>query len=218
MLERSISCQFSRGFLTAHFPEPHFSGTFDPWIQVSPLEASLLFRWFFLLVGISSIWNCSADSGAAMVSVKEKEMFGKVKEETYVIASPLSGVLLRDGKPMPNARLLRRLTWNGNEEGVVQEFRTDEEGRFELPVHEEGLSLNFLTQFVAKSTVYVASEADENMIWYSSKLTPELNSEIENPVVGLTCDMADDEVIVHGRESSVPNIMTRCRWSSMKKA
>ncbi|WP_158681522.1 DUF6795 domain-containing protein [Microbulbifer pacificus] len=205
-------------FMTVHFPESHFNGTFESLDQVSPLEASLLFRWFFLVVGISSIWNCSADSGAAMVSVKEKEMLSKTKEETYVIASPLSGVLLRDGKPMANTRLLRRLTWNGNEEGLLQAFSTDADGRFELPVHEEGLSLNFMTQFVAKSTVYVASEADENMIWYSSKLTPELNSEIENPVVGLTCDMADDEVIVHGRDSSVPNIMTRCRWNSMKKA
>lgn len=195
-----------------HFPDSQFNGTFDPWIQVSPLEASLLFRWVFLVVGISSIWNCSADSGAAMVSVKEKEMSGKEKEETYVIASPLSGVLLRDGKPMANTRLLRRLTWNGNEEGILQEFRTDAEGRFELPVHEEGLSLNFLTQFVSHSEVYVEEVSDEHLVWYSPKLMPEMYGETGGELKELRCDLSSEERVVNMEYS---NLLTKCRWVGM---
>lgn len=178
-----------------------------------------MFRWFFLLVGISSIWNCSADSGAVVSREKEGNMFGEEKKkETYVIASPLAGVLLRDGKPMANARLLRRLTWNGNEEGILQEFFTDDQGRFELPVHEEKLRLNFLIQFVSKSTVYSENESDENLIWYSSKLTSGLYSELNDKLGEVICDLSDENIVVHGTDSIVPNIMTRCRWEGMKRA
>jgi len=169
------------------------------------------FRLLILIVGVLSIWNCSADSGVAVSAEKEGSMFGK-EEKTYVIASPLAGVLQRDGKPMANTRLLRRLTWSGNEEGILQEFFTDEQGRFSLPVHEEILSLNFLVQFVGKSKVYVEKEGSDHLIWYAPKLAPEIYSETDGPLEELVCDLDSERFVVNMARG---NIMTRCEWVGM---
>lgn len=169
-----------------------------------------MLRWFFLVVGISSIWNCSADSGAAISREKEANMFGKgKKEETYVIASPLAGVLLRDGKPMANTRLLRRLTWNGNEEGVLQEFSTDAEGRFSLPAHEESLNFNVLVQFVGKSKVYVEREESDQLIWYAPKFSGEMYSEMGGELTGVVCDLLNPKNAV---DIGSWRVLTRCSW------
>lgn len=137
-------------------------------------------------------------------------MFGKGKnEETFVIASPLAGVLLQDGKPVANARILRRLTWNGNEEGVLQEFSTDGDGRFSLPAHEESLSFNFLVQFVAKSKIYVEREESDQLIWYAPKFSKELYSEMGGELKGVTCDLLNPKNAV---DIGSWRVLTRCSW------
>lgn len=137
-------------------------------------------------------------------------MFGEEKKkETYVIASPLAGVLLRDGKPMANARLLRRLTWNGNEEGILQEFFTDDQGRFALPAYEENLSFNFLVQFVGKSKVYVEREESDQLIWYAPKFSGEMYSEMGGELKGLICDVLNPRNSV---DIGDWRVLTRCSW------
>ena len=96
-------------------------------------------------------------------------IFKKPTPVNFVISSPLEGVLLRDGKPLSHARIIRKLRWNGNDEGITQEFGTDESGFFSLPAHEETLSIGPLEQFVGKTNIDVEQNGVLENFWFSAK-------------------------------------------------
>lgn len=75
---------------------------------------------------------------------------------SYVISSPLSGLLQKDGKPLPipNTKIIRRLRWNSNEDGIEQAFYSDENGYFDLLAHEDTLETTVPVPFVAKTDLY----------------------------------------------------------------
>lgn len=143
---------------------------------------------------------------------REASMFTQTEKKKYVIASPLDGVLMNGDQPLSNTTITRRLRWNGNEEGLVQNFTTDEQGRFSLPVHEEELALGIFNQFVAKIELIVNGD---DVIWYGNKMFPEIYTETNGPVQGLVCDLSSEETTVFRGGSVVPNILTRCRWKNM---
>jgi len=139
-------------------------------------------------------------------------MFGKGKTENYVIFSPMEGVLMQNGKPLAGASIVRTLWWNGNVEGLVEEFKTDDKGRFSLPIHEEELKLGMLDQFVGKADLEIETESGNEYLWSSSKFFPEIFTETEGELRGLVCDTKSEEIAVPMGPTS---ILTRCRWSNM---
>lgn len=140
-------------------------------------------------------------------------MFGKNSMQSYVIFSPMQGVLMQDGKPLAHTKIIRRLRWNGNDEdGVVEEFMTDEAGRFSLPIYEEKLSLGMLSQFVGKADLEVEINAQRDYLWTSSKFYPEIYAETGGQVEDLVCDLGSEEIAVPMGPTS---ILTKCRWKNM---
>ena len=138
---------------------------------------------------------------------------GKSAKEKYVIFSPMQGVLMQNGKPLAYTKIIRRLRWNGNdEEGLVEEFMTDEAGRFSLPIHEEQLALGMLSQFVGKADLEVGTAEGREYLWSSSKFSPEVFAETDGELNELTCDMASEEIAVPMGPTS---ILTKCRWKNM---
>lgn len=177
---------------------------------VAKIGGNVIFRFVLLIIGALSIWNCSADSGVAVSAEREGNMFGKAKNtESYVIASPLAGVLVRDGVPVKNAVLLRRLTWSGNEDGILQEFTTDDQGNFSLPAFEQELKLSFLVQFVGKSKIYFEREDPDHLIWYAPKFSGEMYSEMGGPLKDVVCDLASPKGAV---DIGTWRVLTRCSW------
>lgn len=174
-------------------------------------EITLIKTAIFLL-SLFFLTACNADKTTDNETTKAHDMFTKKKTETYVIVSPMEGVLMQDGEPLPNAKIIRRLTWNGNEDGLVEEFATDSQGRFSLPLHEEELSLGMLNQFVGSAFIYVNIEEDDSLIWYSPKVLPEIYSESDGPLKELVCDINVPEIVVN---TSISNILTKCRWQDM---
>lgn len=169
---------------------------------------------FFTLLG------CSAESVSEQkietVKVKEESnmfgLFGSKEEKTYVIASPLEGRLIKNGDPLVNVKIIRKVYWNGNEEGVVDEFTADENGFFKIPVLEKILTLNSMVEFVAKVELFVEKESDDNFFWYSVKRSEEIYSDYDGPLVNLVCDLDEPELTVEMKEFPA---MTRCRWDGM---
>lgn len=133
-------------------------------------------------------------------------------KQTYVIASPMEGVLMKDGKPLANTKILRRLRWNSNDNGIEQEFMSDENGRFSLPIHEETLTLSALTQFVCSSHITINIDNEDYDIWYNNKFSPEIYAETNGPIEDLTCDISSEELIVR---PDISRIGTICRWKNM---
>ena len=119
---------------------------------------------------------------------------------------------MKNGKPVVNARIIRKLRWNGNEDGITQEFNTDETGFFSLPAHEETLSLGALEQFVGKTNIDVDNDGTMENIWFSAKTSPDLNSEYETPPRELVCDLNNADI---GVSINFGTCLTKCRWANM---
>lgn len=134
----------------------------------------------------------------------------EVTPKSYVIASPMEGVLLKDGKPLPRAKIIRTLKWNGNEEGLITEHYTDDEGKFSLPIHKEELALGILDQFVGKMMLDVELGGKVYELWYNSTFSE--GDESGGPIEGLVCDIGTPEVVFN---IGINKFMTRCRWAGM---
>ncbi|ACR10962.1 hypothetical protein TERTU_4714 [Teredinibacter turnerae T7901] len=78
-----------------------------------------------------------------------------------------------------SSKILRRLRWNSNEDGVEQAFYSDENGYFDLPAHEETLEIPALVQFVAKTDLYAIVDGERDQFWFSSKMDKGIDSEFE---------------------------------------
>ncbi|HEY7771780.1 MAG TPA: DUF6795 domain-containing protein [Marinagarivorans sp.] len=130
----------------------------------------------------------------------------------YLICRELSGVLQQDGKPVANAKISRKLTWNGNEAGVVDYFETDHSGRFNIPAEYKTLSINPLTQFVAKSNLTITYENKESDLWYEAIMSesPKPIGDIKN----LVCEYGAELERV---KSDAGLLGTTCKWNDMPK-
>jgi hypothetical protein len=178
--------------------------------EKSEMKISLVMIFVALLSG------CSADTSSNTEPDKEPEMFGKKSSQTYVIFSPMQGVLMQDGKPLSHTKIIRRLRWNGNdEEGVVEEFMTDEAGRFSLPIHEEQLSFGMLSQFVGSTKLEVQVDGQNIDVWYNNKFEAPIYAETEKELTDLICELNQEEVVV---KSGLSKIMTICRWADMPES
>jgi len=141
-------------------------------------------------------------------------LFGKDEKENYVISSPLQGLLRKGDKPLVNTKITRYIEWTGFEGEKVDEFYTDEKGRFNIPIYEETLSLGKLAQFVGKALLIVELNEEEIPIWVVAKFDGEMYSDLSGPLNELVCDIKSDRLSLDMPRSM---ISTRCRWQSMPK-
>jgi hypothetical protein len=167
----------------------------------------------FLLFGIL-LMSCNGDISTKKDAIEEPGMFKKRTATKYVIFSPMEGVLMQNGQPLSKAKIIRRLKWNGNDEGLVEEFYTDDQGRFSLPVHEEELSLGMLDQFVGKADIEFEIDTGKDYLWSSSKFFPEIYTESGGQMSNLVCDLDFEEIAV---PMGATSILTKCRWHNMPK-
>jgi len=156
--------------------------------------------------------GCGTDT--SKTDAEQNLIFTKPSPTSFVISSPLEGILLKDGKPLSQARVIRKLRWNGNEEGITQEFHTDETGFFSLPAHEETLSPGLLEQFVGKTNIDVEQHGELKNFWFSAKTREGLNSEYDTPPEELTCDISNDDL---GVSINFGICLTKCRWRNMPR-
>lgn len=168
-------------------------------------------KLFFFSI-LTLLLGCNADTSA---TESEQDMiFKKKPSENYVISSPLKGQLLNAGEPMANTKIIRELEWEGHEGAVIEEYLTDENGFFDLPVHEEALSSGGIGQFVAYTKIFVEHDGNREGVWTSAKTHKGLNSEFDEPPQDLVCDVTTPKSRV---EMNHGLCMTRCRWSNMPK-
>jgi hypothetical protein len=157
---------------------------------------------------------CGCGPDTSNTYAEQTVILNKPTPASFVISSPLEGALLRDGKPLSHARIIRRLRWNDNEEGITREYHTDESGFFSLPAHEETLSIGPLEQFVGKTNIDVEQDGILETFWFSAKTQGDLNSEYDILPEELICDISNADL---GVNINFGTCMTKCRWSNMPK-
>lgn len=121
--------------------------------------------------------------------------------------SAISGTLTLDGKPVANARLVRK----GDRDGPrIDEAVTVANGYFEFPAMFERTITKFLPQeFVASQKIIVYYEGNEYEMWSAIKRKREENSEARgNPLI-VRCELNSEQnsIIVSGSP-----IHSLCVW------
>ncbi|WP_143247447.1 DUF4198 domain-containing protein [Agaribacterium haliotis] len=175
-------------------------------------------RCYFLLI-CSFALSIPAFSQSAQKDVQLAMSLPFFKKETseYVIASPLKGVLLYQGKPLADTLITRHMRWTGNEDkGELQEFYTDKNGSFDLPLYTKQLTLNVLTEFFSTQQITVSVDNTPVDIWYSGKVSNDLWDDTGGESLrALVCDPLAVEVAVYYEGSGSARMLTRCRWEGM---
>lgn len=138
--------------------------------------------------------------------------FGNKSEETFVTSSPIEGKIMNEGLPVTNARIVRKVRSNKHQDWVVEEFSTDENGFFSLPVREETYALG-LTQFVSATQVDIEINGELVNFWYSNNSLGRLYSEFGGEALrDLICELTQEEIIINGDSYG---ILAKCHWSGM---
>jgi hypothetical protein len=165
----------------------------------------------FMLLASS---GCLDENTSLIQNHKENNMFGfgNNSEETFVTSSPIEGKILNEGLPVANARIVRKVRSNKHQDWVVEEFSTDENGFFSLPVREETYSLG-LTQFVSATQVDIEIDSELVNFWYSNSLKGEIYAELGGTELEeLSCELTSEKIIING---DFHNILTKCTWNNM---
>ncbi len=184
--------------------------------QNLPIELTRLngkMRFVLVMILALLLIGCEAEKDSLNPS-EIKTMFGK-KKKTYVISSPMEGVMMKGGTPLPNTKIIRTLSWNGIDEErqeLVQEFITDDGGHFSLPVQEDRMALGMLTQFVSSTALEAEIDGQKVFLWYSKNFEGSIYAETEGPISNLVCDIVNEEMRVASNQT---NITTVCRWANM---
>ena len=161
------------------------------------------------VVLLLSILGCNSESEDMGLSILTK----KPEKKSYVIFSPLEGVLTKGGKPMADTKIMRELRWNTNDDGIKEYFQTDANGYFKLPLHEETFDMSALTQFVANQYVSIESDSGTDYLWVCGKLSTGLFSELGYEPESVVCDVENELLRV---EVERGQLGTKCRWNGIK--
>ncbi|MEQ3632314.1 MULTISPECIES: DUF6795 domain-containing protein [Thalassolituus] len=169
-----------------------------------------------LLFMLSASSGCSDENTSLIQNQKENNMFGfgNKSEERHVTSSPIEGRIFENGIPVSNARIVRKVRSNINQDWVLEEFKTDDNGYFNLPIKEEVYSLG-LTQFVSATQIDIEINGQLVNFWYSNNSRGHLYSEFGGAALeNLICELTNEEIIINGDGYG---ILTKCLWSNMPK-
>lgn len=126
--------------------------------------------------------------------------------------SKITGVIVKDGKPVKNALITRTVDFQSKRE---DEAKTDENGRFELPVVTERTITKFLPQeFVVGQLIFVEHQGIKYKVWEGVKRSKEENSESQGKELDVYCDLdAEEESIRFDRHYFI----SRCKWDVIQE-
>lgn len=131
--------------------------------------------------------------------------------------SPLTGTLLKEGKPLHNIAIKVKILMPDGEERW-SEHVTNNQGEFSLPIVKDTMTLGPMTEFAVNQYAYVMDGENQVNFWYAGKQNPDLHGEFQfEPAVleGLTCDI-NDEPTTDGLEEEGA-IITLCKWKNIKR-
>jgi len=144
-------------------------------------------------------------------------LLGKKPLQNYVLSSPIEGILMKGGKPLANTKIIREINWFEGEEKVFEEFTSNDNGVFSLPVYEKELKLGKLTQFVVNSYLYAheIDPNDDNLFYTSSNFGGKLYLDTEKgPLINLICELTQP---LNGTGLDSP-IYSRCTWQGKSES
>jgi Domain of unknown function (DUF6795) len=126
--------------------------------------------------------------------------------------SKMTGLIIKDGKPVKDALIRRTVDFQSKREDGT---KTDENGRFELPLISERTVTKFLPQeFVVGQLVFVEYQGVEYKVWEGVKRSKEENSEAQGKALDVVCNLdAEEESTRFDRHYFI----SRCKWDVVQE-
>lgn len=122
--------------------------------------------------------------------------------------SRISGVILRDGKPLQDVTITRTTSYQDKKS---DQTKTDSKGFFELPAVFERNAMSLLPQeFLVGQLLQVAIDGEEITIWEGVKRSKEENSEARGKHIAITCDIESENHVI---EVNNQPFITKCQWN-----
>lgn len=109
---------------------------------------------------------------------------------SYILFSPVSGTIVKDGKPCIGATLEQRVRSPYGEDKSIR-ATTDADGKFSFEEITESKGLfSFLpSEFVASQQITIVYDGDEYLGWAHSKRSDKRFSESDGKPFTLQCDL-----------------------------
>lgn len=144
-----------------------------------------------------------------------EKVLKKPDPKEYLIGSKIEGVLVANNKALANTKIIRKLSWNGNEAGLEETFETNEHGVFVIPAFTKIIQLGALSQFVAHSDLSAIHLGEQKEFWREAKLINKLHDHIDdNNRDNLVCDIENS---IDRVETEFGLLGTSCTWDNMPK-
>jgi hypothetical protein len=122
-------------------------------------------------------------------------------------SSKMTGVILKDGKPVKGATITRMVDYQEKREDKTI---TDDTGRFELPMISELRIVNFLPQeFVVGQLIHVEYQGEKYKIWEGVKRSKEINSEAQGKNLDVVCELDSEQESINFDGHF---FISRCKW------
>jgi len=106
------------------------------------------------------------------------------------VFSNVKATLTMNGKPLPNAKVIRRWEWQELKEDSTT---TDENGHFEFPVvFEKSVTRLLPIELVIGQGLYVIVDGKEQQFWSNSKREPGENAEFNGKPIAMMCELTHE--------------------------
>lgn len=123
--------------------------------------------------------------------------------------SEITGVITLDGKPIANAKLVRKVNHSRD---VIDETSTDQNGQFKLPaVFERTVTRLLPMEFVVRQSIYVKHEGKEYLLWEGVKREVEENSESRGHPLIVKCELNQERLF---KQVNGNPIISLCTWDA----
>lgn len=141
---------------------------------------------------------------------------GLLLKEKACISTGISGVILRNGEPIPNLTVRRKLSWKTDEWDNITEVITDKNGAFSFESYWQKVRLKLMTQpvFHARIVVIDKLSGEEEIIFNTAKLGLEEFEEFEGVPTNFRCELSEERRKV---DTKYGFIGTNCYWELIKK-
>ena len=115
--------------------------------------------------------------------------FGKVH-----LSSAVNGVVLKDGEPVENVKIVRRLNWHWGNQQIEDSATTDTKGSFTLDAKSASsfTAKIFPHEPVIEQRITLEHEGVEYKAWLFTKHNYDENGELNGKPLNFICELTDE--------------------------
>lgn len=141
---------------------------------------------------------------------------GLLLKEKACISTGIAGVILRNGEPVPNLIIRRKLSWKNEHWDNITDVVTDKNGAFSFETFWKKIRLKLMTQPVFHTRIEVLNigSGEGTIIFNTAKLGLDEFEEFGGIPTDFRCELTEDRRKVDTKQGFIG---TNCYWELIKR-